>query len=83
MNDNGLYSSELKIYYVDDEGRFYHYADVPYGYVSFEGGEVFSAVPGGFYGPIYSYGDLRSRAEEILDGSTLSEAEKRQYFVSE
>ena len=29
MNDNGLYSSELKIYYVDDEGRFYHYADVP------------------------------------------------------
>ena len=83
MNDNGLYSSELKIYYVDDEGRFYHYADVPYGYVSFEGGEVFSAVPGGFYGSIYSYGDLRSRAEEILDGSTLSEAEKRQYFVSE
>lgn len=83
MNDNGQHSSELKIYYVDDEGRFYHYADVPYGYVSFEGGEVFSAVSGGFYGTVYSYGELRSRAEKILDGNTLSEAEKRQYFVSE
>ena len=83
MNDDGMETSSLRIYYVDDDGRFYPYADISDGYVSFEANEIFTADSGGCFAPLYTYSDLRDRAEEILAGKTLTEAEKRQYFISE
>lgn len=82
-DNNGISTSQIRIYYVDDNGRFYHFADVPYGYVSFDADEIFVARDGGKYGYLYTYDELRTRAEQQLDGETLSDAEKRQYFISE
>ena len=83
MNDNGMRSSSLRVYYVDDAGRFYPYADISDGYVNFKTNEIFTADSGGWFAPIYKYSDLSRRAEEILDGQRLTDAEKRQYFISE
>ena len=83
ISDDYFLTSQISLYYVDDEGRFYHYADVPYGCASFEAGEIFVKNAGGSYSPFYSYRELRARAEQVLDGDTLSDAEKRQYFISE
>lgn len=83
MNDDGMQSSSLHVYYVDDAGRFYPYADISDGYVSFAADEIFTADSGGCFARIYTYGDLGGRAEKILDGQTLTDAEKRQYFISE
>lgn len=82
-DNSGLSTSQLRIYYVDDSGRFYHFADVPYGYVSFEADEIFAGNRGGRYGQLYTYDELRARAEQLIDGEILSDAEKRQYFISE
>ncbi|CVI70835.1 hypothetical protein BN3660_02040 [Eubacteriaceae bacterium CHKCI004] len=83
MNDNGMETSSLRIYYVDDSGRFYPYADIPDGYVSFEADEIFTGDSGGCFAPLYTYNVLRARAEDILGEKTLTETEKRQYFISE
>lgn len=83
MSDDYFYSSQISLYYVDDEGRFYHFADVPYGCASFEAEEIFVKNGGGSYSRFYSYPELRARAEQVLDGEELSDAEKKQYFVSE
>ena len=37
----------------------------------------------GYYAPLYDYRELKKRAEDVLDGATLTDAEKKQYFVSE
>lgn len=83
MNDNGMETSSLRIYYVDDSGRFYPYADIPDGYVSFEADEIFTGDSGGCFAPLYTYNVLRARAGDILGERTLTETEKRQYFISE
>lgn len=82
-DNNGFSASRLRIYYVDEAGRFYHFADVPYGYVSFEADEIFVASGSGRYAHLYTYDELRSRAGELLDGNDLTDAQKRQYFISE
>lgn len=85
-SDGDYKDSSLRIYSVDDDGQFYVYADVPSGYASFEGNEIFVVwLVGetGYYAPLYDYQELRKRAEDVLDGATLTEAEKKQYFVSE
>ena len=76
-------TSSLRIYYVDDEGRFYPYADVPDGYVDFGTGEIFTADSGGCFTKAYTYRELAARAEDVLGGEALTEAEKKQYFISE
>lgn len=61
-------------------------ADVPSGYASFEGNEIFvvwAAGENGYYAPFYDYQELKKCAEDVLDGATLTDAEKKQYFVSE
>ena len=83
MDDKGLSTSSLRIYYVDDEGRFYPYADVPDGYVDFGTGEIFTADSGGCFTKTYTYRELAARAEDVLGGEALTEAEKKQYFISE
>lgn len=87
---HGMIASETSItlgmtsiYYVDDQGKYYHYADVPPGVVNFENNEVFVYGNGGYYAPIYGYQELKKQAEEVLNGELLSDAEKRQYYISE
>lgn len=84
-DENVISARELKIYYIDGSHRFYPYADIPGGYASFEAGEVLTSSPGNIQriSGFYSYGELRERAEEILGGDTLTESEKRTYFISE
>lgn len=83
MDDNGLSTSALHIYYVDDNGLCYPYADVANGYAGFEAEEIFCADGGGYFAEPYTYRELSVRAKEALDGEALTEAEKRQYFISE
>lgn len=74
----------MKVYYVDDDRRFYAYADVPYGSASFDAKEIFvRSGAKGYYTTIYDYRELKERAEAVLDGETLTDVEKKQYFVSE
>lgn len=84
-NDENYQGSTLKVYSVDDDGQFYAYADVPFGFASFEGDEIFvtRGDEEGYYAPFYDYQELKKRAEDVLDGATLTDAEKKQYFVSE
>lgn len=83
-NDEKFQGSNLKVYSVDDDGQFYAYADVPYGFASFEGDEIFVTIgmEDGYYAPLYDYRELKKRAEDVLDGAILTDAEKKQYFVS-
>lgn len=84
VNDEGISTQELKIYSLDESGRFYHYADIPYGYASFEAEEFFCAGGHGcYYGDFLDYKTLETRAEEILGDEKLSLAEKRKYYISE
>ena len=56
------------------------------GYASFEGNEIFVVWlvgENGYFAPLYDYRELKKRAEDVLDGATLTDAEKKQYFVSE
>ncbi len=84
-DENVISVQELKIYYIDESHRFYPYADIPGGYASFEAGEILTSSSGNIQriSGFYSYNELRERAEEILDGDTLTESEKRTYFISE
>ena len=85
-SDGDYKDSSLRVYSVDDDGQFYAYADVPSGYASFEGNEIFVVWlvgENGYYAPLYDYRELKKRAEDVLDGATLTDAEKKQYFVSE
>lgn len=82
MTEDEIQYDQASIYSVDDKGHFYHYADVPYGDVSFEGNEVFVSRNGGKYAPLYGYQELKERAEKVLGGEQLDEAEKQQYFIS-
>lgn len=83
MGDDCFLTDQTSLYYVDEEGRFYPYADIPGGYVSFAAGEIFIKNSGGYYGSFYGYQELKTRAEKVLDGEALSDAEKKSYFVSE
>lgn len=82
-SDDYYYSSQMRLYYVDEKGCFYPFAEVPDGDVSFDAGEIFVRDKGGYYSPFYGYQELRRRAEQLLDGEGLSAEEKRQYFISE
>ena len=85
VSDAEVSALELRIYSLDDEsGRFYHYADIPYGYASFEAEEFFCAGDSGcYYGDFLDYKALETQAEEILEDEELSPAEKRKYYISE
>ena len=78
-SDGDYKDSSLRVYSVDDDGQFYAYADVPSGYASFEGNEIFVVWlvgENGYYAPLYDYRELKKRAEDVLDGATLTDAEK-------
>lgn len=80
----GTNPSAMYIFSVDQKHCFYPYACVDYGYASFSGEEVATFSFNHFYyNSFYDYADLKHQAETFLDGNTLTEAEKRQYFISE
>ena len=79
-SDKGFTLPRIRIYSVLD-GRFYRYADVPYGEVSFRGGEIFCRQTN-TYTHFYDYQELKKRAETVLDGKRLDAADERKYFIS-
>lgn len=83
MSDDYFLTDQTSLYYVDEEGRFYPYADIPGGHVSIAAEEIFIENSGGYYGSFYGYQELKTHAEEVLEGEVLSDAEKKSYFVSE
>lgn len=61
-SDGDYKDSSLRVYSVDDDGQFYAYADVPSGYASFEGNEIFVVWlvgENGYYAPLYDYRELK------------------------
>ena len=84
VNDAGISTQELKVYSLEESGRFYHFADIPYGYASFEAEEFFCAGGHGcYYGDFLDYKTLENQAEKILGDEKLSLVEKRKYYISE
>lgn len=63
-------NKNLMIYFIEEEGSVCHYADVPYGYASFEAGEILS-IPDNYsgicrYTSMYSFEELYKKAEQVL-----------------
>ena len=75
---------ELHVFYVDKDHRFYPVCHMKKGAFGVESREV-TVLTGWdqiFYSPLYSFDVLRKRALKQLDGKQLSDAEKKEYFVS-
>ena len=77
----------MRIYTLNQENQtFVKYADIDYGWASFEGKEV---IGGGseynynltYYTDFYSFSQLKKQAEKLLDGEKLTAQEKRKYFL--
>lgn len=84
LSGTGLNHQTLHIFYVDEEHNMYPFADVDYGYASFAGQEILYCQGGSYaFAPIYTYGELRERALEALDGRTLTQEERLEYFITE
>ena len=73
------------IYYVDDNYRFYHFADVEDGFASFLHEEVFCLRwdDVSYYTKFYDYITLKTRAEQLIGDTELTETEKRMYYLTE
>lgn len=76
------------LYAYDENGKFIRYLSVPCGVVSSSGSEVISffneppdIVTAIRFYPLYTLDELVAKASEILDGRTLTEAERIQYFI--
>ena len=83
LGDEGFYTSELMLYSIDKEGKFYKYAYIPAGYADYTGKEIYVDSGEGWYSPFYSFSELRKRAEKEMAGKSLSDADKNRYFISE
>lgn len=83
--NTGIGSKILSLYYVDDKDQFYHYADVPNGFADCTAKEVFAYGTGSRPGvsAIYTYPELVQRAKRVLQGQTLTETEKKMYYISD
>lgn len=75
----------LHIYNLDEDYRFYRYADVPFGYVDFEFGKIICTDYRDLLitAPLYDIETLRERAELLLGDEQLTETQKMTYFISE
>ena len=80
----GMNHQTLYVFYVDDNGNFYRFADVDLGYASFSGGEILVSRGNTFsIAPFYDYAYLKKRALDILDGKKLTAEERLEYFIGE
>lgn len=78
-------SKILNLYSVDENDQFYHYADIPNGFADCTAKEIFAYGTGKQPGVanFYTYKELKNRAEIILRGQTLTETEKKMYYISD
>lgn len=84
-NKNEVSWSPLIIYKVDEEHRFTKYKELSFAWASFEGNEILWQryySNNVYYAKFHSFGELRKKAEEILEGEVLSEEEKSKYFIN-
>ena len=75
---------DLHIFYVDRDHRFYPVCQMNKGVFGIQSGEitVVADVDQVYYAPLYSFAALKKRAIKQLDGKQLSDAERKEYFVS-
>lgn len=84
-NTGAIYNHIFNIYYVDEESRFYHYADIQNGFASFSAEEAFNFGSNGqsYFTKFYDYETLKAKAEEIIGEHQLTDAERTMYYLSE
>ncbi|MBO5461492.1 MAG: TIR domain-containing protein [Ruminococcus sp.] len=84
LTDRGQNTQSAYLFYSDSPGQFYPFAEIKHGNVDLNTMQAYihsrSLLS---YVDIYEYSELAGMAEEVLDGRTLSEAEKREYFITE
>ena len=86
-NENSIRRQTMRIYTLNQENQtFVKYADIDYGWASFEGKEVIGGVSEynyklTYYTDFYSFSQLKKQAEKLLDGEKLTAQEKRKYFL--
>ena len=82
-----ILTETMRIYTLNQENQtFVKYADIDYGWASFEGKEVIGGVSEynynlTYYTDFYSFSQLKKQAEKLLDGEKLTSQEKRKYFL--
>lgn len=83
LSGTGIVYETLYIFSVDEDHKFYRFADVDSGYASFSGQEILTSRGNVFaFTSFYDYARLKEKALEILDGRTLTEEERLEYFIS-
>ena len=86
-NDNEVNKEVLSIYIMDNDKReFIKYADIDYGWASFEGNEIIGGKSEWnnnltYYTKIYDFLQLRKEAEQILKGEQLTKEKSKKYFL--
>ena len=76
----------LSIYMIDYENKtVIKYADIDYGWVSFEGKEVIGGKTGEYnityYTKLYDFLYLKKEAEKLIKDEKLTQEQKRKYFM--
>lgn len=85
-NQNSVMTQKLTIYMLDPQNQaLIQYADIDYGWGSFEGKEIIGGNDYNltYYTDFYDFSQLRKEAEELLKGETLTKKEKRKYFLED
>lgn len=86
-DDNKINKEVLSIYMMDnDKGEFIKYADIDYGWASFEGNEIIGGKSEWnnnltYYTKIYDFKQLRKEAEQTLKGEQLTKEKSKKYFL--
>lgn len=85
-NRNKVDKLTAYIYMLDSENKtVIKYADVDYGWVSFEGKEVIGGKKGGYnityYTKLYDFLYLKKEAEKLIKDEKLTQEQKRKYFM--
>lgn len=84
-SNNDAYTHTYNVYYVDEDYRFYHYADIRNGFARFSAEEAFcfGTNQESYYTKFYDYETLKAKAEEIIGGKEFTDAERRMYYLLE
>lgn len=84
-SDLGITKDTLTLFYVSEDHQFYPVAKINYGYCDLNTMEICTSTNDDtiYFCTYYSYQELREKALTFLDGRTLTEKEKAQYFLTE
>lgn len=83
IEEEGFYNY-TSLYEFDSDGRFSKLFECRNGFISYAGQEVlysYEFEDGFGWYKIYTLDELIAKAEKILDGQTLSDVEKQNYFI--